>query len=63
MFDILIVGAGPAGLAAAIAAKTRGLRYLVVEKGALVHSLNHFPPDMIFFTTPELLEHDFLHDS
>ena len=56
MFDVLIVGAGPAGLAAAIAARTRGLRYLVVEKGSLVHSLLHFPPDMIFFTTPELLE-------
>jgi thioredoxin reductase (NADPH) len=56
MYDVLIVGAGPAGLAAAIAARTRGLRYLVIEKGVLVHSLHHFPPDMIYFTTPELLE-------
>src|SRR5688572_23991984 len=56
MFDVLIVGAGPAGLAAAIAARTRRLRYQVVEKGSLVHSLLHFPPDMVFFTTPELLE-------
>ena len=47
---------GPAGLAAAIAAKRRGLRYLVVEKGALVNSLVHYPTDMVFFTTPELLE-------
>ena len=56
LFDVLIVGGGPAGLAAAIAAKRRGLRYLVLEQGALVNSLWHFPPDMVFFTTPELLE-------
>ena len=55
-FDLLIVGAGPAGLAAAIAARRRGLRYLVLEKGALVNSLLHYPTDMAFFTTPELLE-------
>lgn len=56
LFDVLIIGGGPAGLAAAIAAKRRGLRYLVLEKGALVNSLVHFPVDMVFFTTPELLE-------
>jgi thioredoxin reductase (NADPH) len=55
-FDVLIIGAGPAGLAAAIAAKRRGLRYLVLEKGALVNSLVRYPTDMVFFTTPELLE-------
>ena len=55
-FDVVIVGAGPAGLAAAIAAKTRGLAYVVIEKGALVNSLLHYPTDMVFFTTPELLE-------
>ena len=55
-FDVLIVGAGPAGLAAAIAAKTRGMSYLVIEKGALVNSLLHYPTDMMFFTTPELME-------
>ena len=55
-FDVLIVGAGPAGLAAAIAAKQRGLRALVLEKGALVNSLLHYPTHMVFFTTPELLE-------
>jgi len=54
--DLLIIGAGPAGLAAAIAARARGLSYLVVEKGALVNSLLHYPTDMVFFTTPELLE-------
>jgi len=56
MLDVLIIGGGPAGLAAAIAAKTRGLSYLVLEKGALVNSLLHYPTDMVFFTTPELLE-------
>lgn len=54
--DVLIVGAGPAGLAAAIAAARRGLDYLVVEKGALVNSLLHYPTEMVFFTTPELME-------
>jgi thioredoxin reductase (NADPH) len=54
--DVLIVGAGPAGLAAAIAAKKSGLQYRVMEKGALVNSLLHYPAHMIFFTTPELME-------
>jgi thioredoxin reductase (NADPH) len=56
MFDLIIIGAGPAGLAAAIAARSRGLTYLVIEKGALVNSLLHFPVEMVFFTTPELME-------
>ena len=54
--DLLIVGSGPAGLATAIAATKRNLSYLVLEKGALVNSLLHFPTHMVFFTTPELLE-------
>ena len=54
--DVLIVGAGPAGLATAIAASRKGLDYLVVEKGALVNSLLHYPTEMVFFTTPELME-------
>ena len=54
--DVIIVGAGPSGLAAAIAAKQRGLDYLVLEKGSLVNSIYRFPPHMVFFTTPELLE-------
>jgi bacillithiol disulfide reductase len=54
--DVIIVGGGPAGLAAAIAAKQGGLDYLVLEKGVLVNSIYRFPPNMIFFTTPELLE-------
>lgn len=54
--DVIIVGAGPAGLAAAIACKRRGLDYEVIEKGVLVNSIFNFPPHMVFFTTPELLE-------
>ena len=54
--DVVIVGAGPAGLAAAIAARRRGLSAAVLEKGVLVNSLWHYPTDMVFFTTPELLE-------
>ena len=54
--DIVIAGAGPAGLAAAIAAKQRGLTYRVFEKGSLVNSLLHYPAGMVFFTTPELME-------
>ena len=54
--DVLIIGAGPSGLSAAIAAKQRGLDYQVIEQGTLVNSIYHFPPQMVFFTTPELLE-------
>jgi thioredoxin reductase (NADPH) len=54
--DLIIIGAGPSGLSAAIAAKQRGLDYLVLEQGTLVNSIYRFPPQMVFFTTPELLE-------
>jgi len=54
--DLIIVGAGPSGLAAAIESKKRGLDYQVLEQGVLVNSIFRFPPQMVFFTTPELLE-------
>jgi thioredoxin reductase (NADPH) len=56
MHDLVIVGAGPSGLATAIAAGQAGLDYVVLEKGVLVNSIYHFPVHMSFFTTPELLE-------
>ena len=54
--DVIIIGAGPSGLSAAIEAKKRGLEYQVIEQGILVNSIYRFPPQMVFFTTPELLE-------
>jgi thioredoxin reductase (NADPH) len=54
--DLVIVGAGPSGLATAIAAQQAGLSYEVLEKGALVNSIFHFPRHMTFFTTADLLE-------
>jgi thioredoxin reductase (NADPH) len=54
--DLIIVGAGPTGLSAAIAAKGRGLDYQILEQGVLVNAIYNFPPQMVFFTTPELLE-------
>jgi thioredoxin reductase (NADPH) len=56
MYDPIIVGAGPCGLSAAIEAKKRGMNPLVIEKGCLVNSIYHFPTNMQFFSTPELLE-------
>jgi thioredoxin reductase (NADPH) len=54
--DIIVVGAGPTGLACAIEAKRHALSCLVLEKGCVVNSLYHYPVNMVFFTTPELLE-------
>jgi thioredoxin reductase (NADPH) len=54
--DLIIVGGGPSGLAAAITAKQHGIDYQVLEQGVLVNSIYRFPPQMVFFTTPELLE-------
>lgn len=56
IFDVLIIGGGPTGLACAIEASRAGLTHLVIEKGCLVNSLYHYPSQMVFFTTPELLE-------
>ncbi|MGA2634110.1 MAG: YpdA family putative bacillithiol disulfide reductase [Terracidiphilus sp.] len=55
-FDLLVVGAGPTGLACAIEAQKAGLRVVVVDKGCVCNSLFHYPSHMTFFTTPELLE-------
>lgn len=55
-FDILIIGGGPIGLACGIEAKRAGLKYIIVEKGALVNSLFNYPVNMTFFSTSERLE-------
>jgi bacillithiol disulfide reductase len=54
--ELLIIGSGPGGLATAIAAHQAGIDYEVLEKGALVNSIYHFPRHMVFFTTADLLE-------
>jgi len=54
--DILIIGAGPAGLVCAIEAQKAGLSYVVLEKGVLTNSIYYFPDNMIFFSTSKLLE-------
>jgi thioredoxin reductase (NADPH) len=56
LIDLLIIGAGPAGLSCAIEAGNAGLKYLVVDKGGIAHSIQGFQRDMYFFSTPELLE-------
>jgi bacillithiol disulfide reductase len=55
-FDVLVIGAGPTGMASAIEAKRAGFSTVLVDKGCLVNSLFHYPANMVFFTTPELLE-------
>ena len=54
--DILVIGAGPTGLACAIAAQREGFRAALIDQGCLCNSLFHYPSNMTFFTTPELLE-------
>src|SRR5208337_4104227 len=56
LYDVLVVGAGPTGLACGIEALRADLKLLILEKGCLVNSLFHYPPNMTFFTTRELLE-------
>jgi thioredoxin reductase (NADPH) len=55
-FDLIIIGAGPIGLACGIEAKKAGLHYTIIEKGCLVNSLFHYPLNMTFFSTSERLE-------
>ncbi len=55
-YDVIIIGGGPIGLAAAIEAKKAGLKYVILEKGTLVNSLFNYPVNMTFFSTSEKLE-------
>ena len=55
-FDAVVVGSGPTGLACGIELRKRGVNTLLIEKGCVVNSLYNYPTNMVFFTTPELLE-------
>jgi thioredoxin reductase (NADPH) len=54
--DVAIVGAGPTGLACGIEVQKRGYSPLLFDKGCVVNSIYHYPINLVFFTTPELLE-------
>src|ERR1700732_3508596 len=55
-FDVVVCGAGPTGLDAGIELKRRGISAVLIDKGCVVNSLYNSPTNMVFFTTPELLE-------
>jgi len=55
-YDALVVGAGPTGLACGIELQRRGLKTVLIEKGCVVNSIYNYPTNLVFFTTPELLE-------
>lgn len=54
--DVIVIGAGPTGLACAIEAQRAGFKVIAIDKGCVVNSIYHYPANMSFFTTPELLE-------
>ncbi|MCW3094167.1 MAG: hypothetical protein JWP81_5236 [Ferruginibacter sp.] len=56
ILDLIIIGGGPIGLACALEAKSKGLTYIILEKGCLVNSLYNYPVNMTFFSTSERLE-------
>ncbi|MCL4538545.1 MAG: NAD(P)-binding domain-containing protein [Bacteroidetes bacterium] len=55
-YNLIVIGGGPAGLSAAVEAKKKDLSVLLVDKGAIVNSIQHFPTSMVFFSTVEVLE-------
>lgn len=58
IFDIIIIGGGPIGIACGLEAKKKDLSYLIIEKGCLVNSLYNYPSNMTFFSTSDKLELD-----
>lgn len=56
MYDVLIVGAGPIGIACAVECSAKNIDYIVIEKGCLVNSIYNYPVNMTFFSTSERLE-------
>jgi thioredoxin reductase (NADPH) len=55
-YNVIIIGAGPIGLACGIEAEKRKMNYLILEKGCLVNSLFHYPTNMVYFSTSDRLE-------
>ncbi|MGH9639847.1 MAG: NAD(P)-binding domain-containing protein, partial [Bryobacteraceae bacterium] len=55
-FDVAVIGAGPTGLACGIEVQKRGFSAALFDKGCVVNSIYHYPTNLVFFTTPELLE-------
>lgn len=58
IFDVIIIGGGPIGIACGIEAEKRGLSYLILEKGCIVNSLYNYPDNMTFFSSSDKLEID-----
>jgi thioredoxin reductase (NADPH) len=56
IYDAIVIGAGPTGLACGLEIQRRGQSVLIIDKGCVVNSLYNYPTHMTFFTTPELLE-------
>ncbi len=56
VWDAIVIGAGPTGLACGIELKRRGCSALIIDKGCVVNSIYNYPTNLVFFTTPELLE-------
>lgn len=56
MLDAIVIGAGPTGLACGIELGKRGMKTKLFDKGCVVNSLYNYPTNLVFFTTPELLE-------
>ncbi len=56
IFDVIIIGAGPCGLACGIEAQAQGLNYLIVDKGNITESIRRYPVNMLFFSTSENIE-------
>src|ERR1700755_3673865 len=54
--ELAVIGAGPTGMACALGAQRAGFTVILIDKGCLCNSLFHYPSNMTFFTTPELLE-------